>query len=87
MQIFLCDNCGARIQDGIHKIDRSSEDFCSQTCAEKKVRGGQPSRDEGCPHEDNVDGTTHSTPEGFRRLVCVKCGLDRTEAQTETITV
>jgi hypothetical protein len=72
--IYLCDNCNSQIKDGVHKIDRSNEDFCSRKCAEEKVRGVQP---EECQHEDNM--SDQAAGRSTARLICKTCGYDRVE--------
>lgn len=74
--IYQCDNCDLPIHEGIYKRADGDGDYCSRACAEQ-VR---LAADEGCKHVNNADGTTHSTAEGFRRLVCNDCGYDREEA-------
>jgi len=41
------------------------------------------SKPPACAHEDNIDGTTHSTPVGMVRLVCKQCGYGRIERREE----
>lgn len=84
MRVTYCDNCGEEIKGGVWRSNIDNRDYCGAACIAAAVAQESP---KGCPHKDNIDGTTHGTPAGRRRLVCTACGYDREEEIEEEAAV